>query len=189
MVVLGNPPYSVSSLNRSEWILSLLEDYKKGLHEKKLNIDDDFIKFIKFGQNRIEQTGCGILAFISNNTYIDGITHRRMRESLMETSSEIYILDLHGSIMKKETCPDGSKDVNVFDIQQGVCIGIFVKEPEKDGLAKVQHADIYGLRKSKYEWLSENDISTTGWGDLEPKVEHYFFVPKDFSIYSECGIE
>jgi len=162
-----------------------LEDYKKGLHEKKLNIDDDFIKFIKFGQNRIEQTGCGILAFISNNTYIDGITHRRMRESLMETFSDIYILDLHGSIMKKETCPDGSKDVNVFDIQQGVCIGIFIKEPDKEGLAKVHHADIYGSRKSKYEWLSGNDIRTTGWEDLEPKVEHYFFVPKDFSIYSE----
>jgi len=128
MVVLGNPPYSVSSLNRSEWILSLLQDYKKGLHEKKLNIDDDFIKFIKYGQHRIEQTGSGILAFISNNTYIDGITHRRMRESLMETFSEIYIVDLHGSLKKRETCPDGSKDVNVFDIQQGVCIGIFVKE-------------------------------------------------------------
>jgi predicted helicase len=189
MVVIGNPPYSISSQNRSEWILKLLDDYKEGLHEKKLNIDDDFIKFIKFGQYRIENTGCGILAFISNNTYIDGITHRRMRESLLKTFTEIYILDLHGSAKKRETCPDGSKDENVFDIQQGVCIGIFIKEQKKDqkknGRAKIYHADLYGLRRSKYDWLNKNNIKTIQWQYLKPESEYYFFTPKNLSVHSE----
>jgi predicted helicase len=102
MVVLGNPPYSnFGMLNKSDWIRELLEDYKKGLKEKKINLDDDFIKFIRFGQWRIERTGAGILAFITSNTYLDGITHRRMRQSLMETFTDIYILNLHGNSRKK----------------------------------------------------------------------------------------
>lgn len=186
MVVLGNPPYSnFGMMNKGQWIQKLIEDYKKGLNEKKLNLDDDFIKFIRYGQHRIEQTGSGILAFITNNTYIDGITHRRMRESLMETFTEIYILDLHGSSKKKEKCPDGSNDVNVFDIQQGVSISIFVKEPRKEESARIYHADLYGLRKNKYNWLNENDVSLTSWKAISPKSKNYFFVPKDFSHQSE----
>lgn len=186
MVVIGNPPYSnFGQMNRGKSILGLLKDYKKGLHEKKLNIDDDFIKFIRFGQWRIERTGAGILGFISNNTYIDGITHRRMRQSLMETFSDIYILDLHGSSKKKETCPDGSKDTNVFDIQQGVAIGIFVKKPGKRGLAKVHHADLWGIAKSKYARLLETDAGTTKWSRLQPKPPYFFFVPKDFRLEEE----
>ena len=96
----------------------LLEDYKKDLGEKKINLDDDYIKFIRFGHWRIEQSGVGILALITNNSYIDGITHRRMRQSLMEAFTDIYILDLHGSSKKQEKSPDGSPDENVFDIQQ-----------------------------------------------------------------------
>ncbi len=101
MVVLGNPPYSnFGMMNKGAWIRGLLEDYKMGLGERKINLDDDFIKFLRFGQWRIQQSGQGILAFITNNTYIDGITHRRMRQSLMETFSDIYILNLHGSVKK-----------------------------------------------------------------------------------------
>jgi len=179
MVVVGNPPYSnFGRMNRGKWILGLLNDYKKDLHEKKLNLDDDFIKFIRFGQWRIDRTGAGILAFISNNTYIDGITHRRMRQSLMESFSDIYILDLHGSSVKKEKSPDGSKDENVFDIQQGVSIGIFVKEPNKHGRARVRHSDLWGLREWKYTRLFETDLSSTKWVPLEPEASFFFFVPK-----------
>ena len=181
MVVMGNPPYSnFGRMNRGKWIMDLLKDYKKDLHEKKINIDDDFIKFIRFGQHRIEKTGAGILAFITNNTYLDGITHRRMRQCLMETFSDIYILDLHGSSKKKEKSPDGSKDKNVFDIQQGVAIGIFVKEPDKKGSAKVHHAELWGTRESKYKLLHEMDVATTEWKEVEAKEEYFFFVPKDF---------
>jgi predicted helicase len=129
MCVIGNPPYSVSSSNKSEWIENLTADYKKDLNERNIQpLSDDYIKFIRFGQYFIEKNGEGILAYISNNSFIDGLIHRQMRKNLMETFDKIYILDLHGNSKKKETAPDGGKDENVFDIMQGVSINIFVKK-------------------------------------------------------------
>jgi type I restriction-modification system DNA methylase subunit len=128
MVVMGNPPYAVSSSNKGEWIQNLLVDYKKNLNERKINLDDDYIKFIRYGQHLINKNGEGILAYISNNSFIDGVTHRQMRKNLLETFDKVYIIDLHGSSKKKEKHPDGSKDENVFDITQGVSINIFVKK-------------------------------------------------------------
>jgi type I restriction-modification system DNA methylase subunit len=128
MVVLGNPPYAVSSSNKGEWIQNLIKDYKKDLNERKINLDDDYIKFIRYGEYFINKTGEGILAYISNNSFIDGITHRQMRKHLLETFDKVYILDLHGNAKKKESAPDGGKDENVFDIMQGVSINIFVKK-------------------------------------------------------------
>jgi len=187
MVVLGNPPYSnFGMMNKSKFILDLLKDYKEGLKEKKINIDDDFIKFIRWGQWRIDQTKAGILALITNNTYIDGITHRRMRQSLMESFTDIYVLDLHGSSRKKEKHLDVPKDENVFDIQQGVAISIFVKEAgAKKKSANVHYAELWGLRKDKYVFLNERDIKSTDWKILEPKERNYFFVPKDFKLEKE----
>ncbi len=131
MCIIGNPPYSVSSSNKSEWIEKLTSDYKKDLNERNIQpLSDDYIKFIRFGQHFIEKNGSGILAYISNNSFIDGIIHRKMREELMRTFDKIYILDLHGNSKKKEICPDGSPDQNVFDIMQGVSINIFVKKKE-----------------------------------------------------------
>jgi len=191
MVVLGNPPYSISSQNKGEWISNLIEDYKKGLKEKKLNLDDDFIKFIRFAQRRIEQTGYGILAFISNNAYLDGLTHRRMRESLMQTFDDIYILDLHGNSNKKERCPDGSKDENVFDIRQGVTIGVFVKRKAGTTRAIVRHSDLWGLREAKYKRLLTTDVSKVDWAQLDD-IERSsclgtfrFFTPKAFDNIDE----
>jgi hypothetical protein len=129
MCVIGNPPYSVSSSNKSLWIEKLTTDYKKDLNEKNIQpLSDDYIKFIRFGQHFIEKNGSGILAYISNNSFIDGIIHRKMREELMKTFDKIYILDLHGNSKKKEVCSDGAPDQNVFDIMQGVSINIFVKK-------------------------------------------------------------
>lgn len=134
MVVLGNPPYSVSSSNKSTWIKSLMVDYKKDLKEKNIQpLSDDYIKFIRFGQSLIDKNVEGILAYISNNSFTDGIIHRQMRKQLLESFDKIYILDLHGNAKKKETAPDGSPDQNVFDIMQGVSINIFVK---KKGIVK-----------------------------------------------------
>ncbi len=189
MVVLGNPPYSnFGRMNRNPWILGLLDDYKKGLNEKKLNIDDDFIKFIRFAQWRIEtafpKTRGGVVALITNNTYLDGITHRRMRECLLETFSEIYVLNLHGNLRKKDTTPDGGKDENVFDIQQGVAIGLFVKLPNAKG-CRVFHADLWGVREGKYKTLWETDVSKTKWSELKPSAPYFFFVPKQFAAEDE----
>ncbi len=129
MCIIGNPPYSVSSNNKGEWIEGLIADYKKNLNERNIQpLSDDYIKFIRYGQHFIEKAGEGILAYISNNSFIDGIIHRKMREELMNTFDKIYILDLHGNAKKKETAPNGSIDQNVFDIMQGVSINIFVKK-------------------------------------------------------------
>jgi predicted helicase len=186
MVVLGNPPYAnFGMLNKGKWIQDLLEDYKKGLNEKKLNLDDDFIKFIRFGQWRIQQTGSGILAFITSHTYLDGITHRQMRRSLLETFTDIYILDLHGGSRKGEQAPDGGPDENVFDIQQGVAIGIFVKELGKSGSATVHHTDLWGVREGKYEALLSSDLTSSNWGEIFPKDPSFFFVPWSWDAEEE----
>ncbi|MGV8946197.1 MAG: type ISP restriction/modification enzyme [Lutibacter sp.] len=182
MCVIGNPPYAVSSTNKGEWIQNLLKDYKKDLNERKINLDDDYIKFIRYGQHFIEKNGEGILAYISNNSFIDGITHRQMRKNLLESFDKIYIFDLHGSAKKKETAPDGSADQNVFDIMQGVSINIFVKtgKKKKNELGKIYHSELFGKRDIKYSLLINNSISKINWEQLENKKPYYFFVPKDF---------
>jgi len=182
MVVLGNPPYAVSSTNKSPWIQNLISDYKKDLKERKINLDDDYIKFIRFGQYFIEKNGEGILAYISNNSFIDGITHRQMRKRLLEAFDKIYILDLHGNAKKKETCPDGSPDQNVFDIMQGVSINIFIKTGKKgkNTLAKILHYELQGKRDMKYETLMDNGIISLNWESLQNAEPYYFFIPKNF---------
>ena len=181
MVVLGNPPYSVSSANKSDWIQDLISDYKKNLNERKINLDDDYIKFIRYGQHFIDKNGEGVLAYISNNSFIDGLTHRQMRKSLLESFDKIYILDLHGNSKKKETAEDGSKDENVFDIMQGVSINIFVKHREdRTELAKVFHLDFFGKRKEKYRKLLESDLAALSWQKLECRKPNYFFIPRNY---------
>jgi hypothetical protein len=186
LVVLGNPPYAnFGRQNRNDYILGLLADYKRGLNEKKINLDDDFIKFVRWAHERIARTGQGVVGFITNNVYLDGLTHRRMRESLLETFDEIYILNLHGSSKKQETAPDGSKDDNVFDITVGVAIALFVKLPpggkgaKKGKLATVHHADLWGLRKSKYDWLGKNNATTTTWTGFVPDKPDFRFIPRN----------
>jgi len=146
MVVMGNPPYSGHSANKGQWIKDLLkgtdtlsgkatENYfecdDKPLGERNPKwLNDDYVKFIRWAQWRIERTGAGVLAMITNHAYMDNPTFRGMRQSLMQTFDEIYVLDLHGSTKKKEVCPDGSKDENVFDIMQGVAVCIMVRLPK-----------------------------------------------------------
>ena len=182
MCVIGNPPYAISSTNKGDWIQNLLTDYKKNLNERKINLDDDYIKFIRYGQYFINKNGEGILAYISNNSFIDGITHRQMRKNLLKTFDKVYILDLHGSAKKNETTNDGGKDENVFDIQQGVSINIFVKtgKKKKNELGKIFHSDLLGKRGLKYTQLSENSVSSLKWNQLKNKDPYYFFVPRNY---------
>lgn len=187
LVVLGNPPYSVSSENKSEFIEQLMADYKKDVKtEKNIQpLSDDYIKFIRFAHWKISQTGKGIFGYISNNSYLSGVIHRGMRKELLSTFDEIYILNLHGSSRIGEKTPEGGKDENVFDIQQGVAIAIYVKleKPQKE--KKVYYADMWGLRDAKYKYLRRNDVTSTDWQELEPQAPYYFFVPKDFALQDE----
>jgi predicted helicase len=187
MVVLGNPPYSVSSANKGPYIEHLMDRYKAAVRDEQniQPLSDDYIKFIRFAHDRIERTGYGVIGMITNHTYLSGLIHRGMREELMKSFSEIYLLNLHGSALLGETAPDGGKDENVFDIRQGVAIALFVKKPGHNGLARVQYADLWGLREGKYRYLRENDVSTTDWQTLEPVSPYFFFVPKDFDLEEE----
>lgn len=185
MVVIGNPPYSVSSSNKSDWIQDLLKDYKKDLNERNIQpLSDDYIKFIRFGQHFIDKNGEGVLAYISNNSFIDGLIHRQMRKDLLESFDEIYILDLHGNAKKKETSPDGSKDENVFDIMQGVSINLFVKtgKKAKDALGKVFHYELYGKREAKYDALNAGNLKTLPWQNIAFKAPEYLFIKKDSKV-------
>ncbi|MEZ8222226.1 putative helicase [Candidatus Fervidibacteria bacterium JGI MDM2 JNZ-1-D12] len=200
LVVLGNPPYSGHSANRSwvirngkkvlTWIGTLLEDYKQ-VNKQPLGernpkwLQDDYVKFIRFAQWRIEQTGEGIVGFITNHAWLDNPTFRGMRWNLLKAFNEIYILNLHGNVRKREKAPDGSKDENVFDIQQGVAIMLAVKRKDWTQTCKVFYADLWGERKNKYDFLAENDVMTTQWTQLTPTPPLYLFVPQDVSLQNE----
>ncbi|MCP4406121.1 MAG: DNA methyltransferase [bacterium] len=187
LVVMGNPPYSVSSSNKSPWIQGLMDTYKQAVRgERNIQpLSDDYIKFIRLAQDRIERTEQGIVGIITNHAYLSGLIHRGMREELMKTFSKIFVIDLHGNATIGETAPDGSKDGNVFDIRQGVAIALFVKEKKQSGPAEVEFFELRGKREGKYEYLRGNDISTTNWQTLTPQEPHYFFVPKDFDLLDE----
>jgi len=187
-VVIGNPPYAVSSSNRGRWIEAQISDYKTDLTERNIQpLSDDYVKFIRFGEHLVSKTGEGVLAYISNNSFIDGLIHRRMRERLLETFDRIYVLNLHGDARKKERAPDGSKDQNVFDIMQGVSINIFVKSNKKKAgaPAEVFHSDLFGARQAKYEFLWGHALGKVKFNKLKPRAPHFFFVPKDFSAQAE----
>lgn len=194
MVIIGNPPYSGESFNKGAWMMELMEDYKKEpgglvrLKEKNPKwINDDYVKFLRYGQFLIERNGEGILAFINNNGYLDNPTFRGMRWNLLNVYENIYIINLHGNAKKRETCADGSIDSNVFDIMQGVSINIFVKTQNKkpNSLAKVYISDLYGTRDLKYDFLWDNNIETVKTELLENKAPYYFFVKKDFKSQEE----
>jgi len=187
LVILGNPPYSVSSENKSQFIEDLMEDYKEDVRDERniQPLSDDYIKFIRFDHWKIEQAGKGIIGLISNNSYLSGIIHRGMRKKLLETFDEIYILNLHGSSRIGEKTPDGSKDENVFDIQQGVAIALYVKLEKPAKEKKVYYADLWGIREEKYKYLFKDDVTSTQWQELEPTSPYYFFVPKDFALQAE----
>jgi hypothetical protein len=192
MVVIGNPPYSGHSANQvaDDWI-GLRDAYYnvdgKPLGERQPKwLQDDYVKFIRFGQQKIEQTGAGILAFITNHGYLDNPTFRGMRESLLQTFDEIYVLDLHGNAKKKETSPDGSKDENVFDIMQGVAIGIFVKHGlNRENLADVFHRNLYGLRGQKYNILIEDAFTQEHFSKASANSPFYLLIPQNTTVLSE----
>ena len=189
-VIIGNPPYLSASNSKSEFISGLMQDYKIEpggqikLQERKNWLDDDYVKFLRFSENIIEKSGAGVVGFINPHGWLENGGFRGMRWRLLTSFDEIYILNLHGNSKKQETCPDGSKDENVFDIQQGVCINLLVKtktNPDRRKIAKVYYADLYGLRDQKYSFLSTHTIANIDWAEIHPDEPMFYLIPRDFS--------
>ena len=192
LVMVGNPRYNGESLIKGEWIMKKLEQYKR---EPGLNfnikdtkwVNDDYVKFIRLAQNYIERGGKGVVAYINPHGYLDNPTFRGMRYELLKAFDEIRIVNLHGNSKKKEHCPDGSKDENVFNILQGVCINIFIKTGQKQEgeLAKVFYADVWGKKREKLDFLKASTIKDLQFTEVIPKAPRYYFVPMDFSREEE----
>ena len=185
LVITGNPPYSGHSKNKGKWIIDRVNEYKKVGNEvlKEKNpkwLQDDYVKFIRFAEWKMQQVTEGMVAVITNHSFLDNPTFRLMRKSLMTTFNQLHIIDLHGNSKKKETTPlelGQEKDKNVFDIQQGVSISVFIK---KEGLErKIFHTDFYGTRKTKYDMCLNNSLNTLNWTELTPQSPYYLFIPQD----------
>ncbi|TXJ39692.1 type ISP restriction/modification enzyme [Brachyspira pilosicoli] len=183
LVIMGNPPYNSKSeeINCKEWIINLLKDYKQNLNEKKINLDDDYIKFLRFAHWKMEKTKQGIIGVIVNNSFINGVSHREMRNQLMKTFDEIYIFDLHGNMNKGEKCPDGSQDFNIFNIKDvGVCIALFVKTGIKNNKNRgVYFQEIFGKQNYKKEYLIDKSVNidreNKKWKKLEDDEKWHWF--------------
>ncbi|SEH28478.1 type ISP restriction/modification enzyme [Magnetospirillum fulvum] len=180
MCIVGNPPYSGISQNMGEWISEKIESYKyvDGQHfgEKKHWLHDDYVKFIRLSESLIEKNGEGILGLITNHGYLSNPTFRGMRNHLLKTFDKIFIFDLHGNANRKEICPDGTNDQNVFDIRQGVAIIIAIRNRGEDsGQARVYRQDLWGRRSKKYEELFAKRIDTSTWTEIAPFAPYYMF--------------
>jgi hypothetical protein len=198
-VIIGNPPYSGEGMNKGDWIRGLIDTYMyvDGSHlgekGKKNWLQDDYVKFLRYAQFELDRTKLGILGFINNHSFLDNPTFRGMRASLLGSFRRIHVLDLHGSSKKKERCPDGTSDENVFDIQQGVSVGFFWAAPADETNRAVAHADLWGFRgdssnsspRGKYNWLAQHSNSTTDWVKLSPNSPFYLFVPQDADLRRE----
>ncbi|NUO20462.1 N-6 DNA methylase, partial [bacterium] len=194
MVVMGNPPYAGHSANDNYWIRDLIGSYfeieGERIKERQVKwLHDDYVKFMRFAQWRIDRTGHGILGFITNHSFLDNPTFRAMRYCLMSSYEDLYLLDLHGNSKKKEKAPDGSADENVFDIQQGVSVTIGLKVGKNKSTKRQFGQHCFGSRESKYDWLWSYDINSTQWNDIHPEPPFYQFEDSAFTgnaEFQEC---
>lgn len=191
MCVIGNPPYSGESANKGDWIMGLMEDYKKEpggkqkLQERNPKwVNDDYVKFIRLAHYLIDKNGEGIVAFINPHGFLDNPTFRGMRWKMQDDFSKIYIIDLHGNSNKKEKTPSGGLDQNVFDIKQGVSINIFIKQKREDPTKECQiyHTDFYGKRKAKYDQISSATILNSDFKLIPTDEIRYSFTPTNLEV-------
>lgn len=185
-VILGNPPYHTDSVNKSDWIMHLMEDYKhepgQSIRLQERNpkvINDDYVKFIRFAQEITAKEENAIIAYVTPHSFTENLTFRGMRWNLLHSFNSIYILDLHGNVMSRESTEKGERDENIFDIQQGVCICFFIRSGKSTNkIAKVYHADYFGSREKKYYFLSSARFNEIKWEEVIPCEPYYFFKVK-----------
>lgn len=196
-VIVGNPPYSGESSNANRnadgslnFIGRIHREYyfvegKQLIERNSKWLQNDYVKFIRWAQWRVQQTGAGIVAMITDNSYLDSPTFRGMRHQLMQAFSEIYIFNLHGNSKKQEVAEDGHRDENVFDITQGVAICLFIQHHPQLSKKKAFYADLFGERVAKYESLLLEDLSKVGWETIEPQPPFFLFVPQERTLELE----
>ena len=198
-VVLGNPPYHTDSVNKGKWIMQLMEDYKREpgtnnrLRERNPKvINDDYVKFIRFAQDIVEDEKNAVVGYVVPHSFAENVTFRGMRWKLLHSFDYIYILDLHGNVMSRESSGLEERDENIFDIQQGICICFFVKTSDtEDKNASVYYSSVMGSREHKYQFLSTAKFNDLTWRQVEPREPYYFFKPKNMehSVSYEAGIQ
>lgn len=193
-VVVGNPPYSKISSNLTPEMRATIERYRyldgekikeRGALQFEINLQDDYVKFFRFCEDRISGSSTGVLGLITNNGYLSTPTLRGMRDSLLENFRSIRILDLHGHVAKGEIGPEGGQEENVFDIVQGVSIFLGVRLLPKTTDASVYHSEKYGLRSGKYTFLQSNSSHLTNFSKIEPSPPFYLFIPHDANLEQE----
>ncbi len=173
-----------SSKDALKALKSLHSKYKLQKEKNPKWLLDDYVKFMRFAQNKIESLGHGLFGFISNNAFLDNPTFRGLRRSLLECYDELYILNLHGNARKKEETPQGAKDENVFNIMQGVSINLFVKNPQVVK-QKIYYYDVYGERAEKYAFLAQNDLNSIEWLEIAPRAPFYLLIPQETPLLEE----
>ncbi|MGL2788880.1 type ISP restriction/modification enzyme [Helicobacter pylori] len=172
------------SKNALKELKNLYSKYKLQKEKNPKWLLDDYVKFMRFAQNKIESLGHGLFGFISNNAFLDNPTFRGLRRSLLECYDELYILNLHGNARKKEETPQGAKDENVFNIMQGVSINLFVKKVQTTK-QKIHYCDVYGERAEKYAFLAQNDLDRIEWLELAPREPFYLLIPQETPLLEE----
>ena len=182
LVITGNPPYAGHSRNNGPVAKASVAAYRRGVPElakpgQAKWLQDDYVKFIRFAQEKMDAVDEGVVAIITNHSFLDNPTFRGMRASLMATFDQVRVLDLHGNSKKRERAPDGSEDKNVFDIEQGVAVSLLIKRP---GIERgIWHADLWGARQAKYQWLARSALADVPWRRLAPAAPQHLFVPRD----------
>ena len=188
-VVIGNPPYAGVSANHGEWITGLIDIYRfvdgQPLEEKKVWLKNDYVKFLRLAQLTVDTTGRGIVGMITDHSYLDSPTFRGLRNSLLKSFSDLRFLNLHGNSKRRENNPAGGVDENVFDITQGVAIGLFARTGAADNSAS--YADTWGSRQEKYQRFASSSAAKTEWAPIIPKPAFYLFVNLSASASEEYG--
>lgn len=194
-VVIGNPPYAGHSSNAGEWIQNILRSNLSdgtqgyfqvdggGLGERNPKwLNDDYVKFIRFAQFAISEAGTGVLGYITNHSYLDNPTFRGMRQSVLASFDKGFVLDLHGNIKKADTI---GVDQNVFDIQQGVAIGLWRRALLQRAKSRVSRAELRGDRAAKYHHLLSHHVGTTNSIEIDPVSPFYLLVPQAAELRHE----
>lgn len=186
-VVIGNPPYSVTSANFNAFIDSLMDDYKRHVRGEKglVALADDYLKFVRLSQKLLADPNCGVWGMITNHGYLKGVIHRGVRRELLEQFNSMFILDLHGDSNIGERVPAGKENENVFDIQQGVAVSIGVRALGNASAGSARHCDVWGGRSEKYDGLVAHPVSLRKWTDLLPVKPRYFLIPFDDANLAE----